>query len=69
VTPVSELWKADLLQIEIIVPISLTPLQKSVYKGILEKNAEILKAVTEARRKRAPKAIAPATEPQDTAKP
>ena len=39
-------------QVEIIVPISLTPLQKHVYKGILERNAEILKAITAARRKK-----------------
>lgn len=41
---------------EIIVPISLTPLQKNVYKSILERNADVLKAIAEARRKKAKKA-------------
>jgi SNF2 family DNA or RNA helicase len=40
------------LQIEIIVPISLSPLQKHVYKGVLEKNAELLEAILESRKKR-----------------
>lgn len=43
-------------QIEIIVPISLTPIQKRVYRGILEKNADIIKAVM-AQRKKKPKPV------------
>ena len=39
-------------QIEIIVPISLTPIQKHVYKSILERNAEILKAIAQSRKRR-----------------
>jgi len=42
--------------VEIIVPISLTPLQKHVYKGILERNADILKTIAVSRRKRIAKA-------------
>ncbi|ORY25961.1 SNF2 family N-terminal domain-domain-containing protein [Naematelia encephala] len=49
--------KADVLKlppksVEIIVPISLAPLQKQVYKSILERNAELLKAIADAKRKR-----------------
>ncbi|WWC88517.1 uncharacterized protein L201_003428 [Kwoniella dendrophila CBS 6074] len=48
--------KADVLKlppkIEIIVPISLTPLQKQVYKGVFEKNAELIQAILKARRRR-----------------
>jgi hypothetical protein len=51
--------KLILLQIEIIVPISLAPLQKHVYKGILERNADILKAIAEARRKRIKNVVDP----------
>lgn len=40
------------IQVEIIVPISLTPLQKHVYRGILERNAEILEAIAKARRRK-----------------
>jgi hypothetical protein len=43
-------------QIEIIVPISLTPIQKRVYRGILEKNADLIKAVM-AQRKKKPKPV------------
>jgi hypothetical protein len=43
-------------KIEIIVPISLTPIQKRVYRGILEKNADIIKAVM-AQRKKRPKSV------------
>jgi hypothetical protein len=39
------------------VPISLTPLQKNVYKTILEKNVDVLKAIAEARRKKAKKPV------------
>lgn len=61
------LCEADLTgrKVEIIVPISLTPLQKHVYKGILERNADILKAIAASRRKR----IAKNGELPQTAKP
>lgn len=39
------------------MPISLTPLQKNVYKTILEKNVDVLKAIAEARRKKAKKPV------------
>ncbi|KAL7423006.1 hypothetical protein Q5752_002304 [Cryptotrichosporon argae] len=49
--------KADVLKlppkVEIIVPISLSPLQKGLYKSILQRNADIIDAMLEARRKRA----------------
>ncbi|WVF69124.1 hypothetical protein IAT40_003898 [Kwoniella sp. CBS 6097] len=48
--------KADVLKlppkIEIIVPISLSPLQKQVYKGVFERNADLIKAILQARQKR-----------------
>ncbi|KAK8858701.1 hypothetical protein IAR55_002930 [Kwoniella newhampshirensis] len=48
--------KADVLKlppkIEIIVPISLSPLQKQVYKGIYEKNADVIQAILQARQKK-----------------
>ncbi|WWD18597.1 hypothetical protein CI109_103050 [Kwoniella shandongensis] len=48
--------KADVLKlppkIEIIVPISLAPLQKQVYKGIFEKNADVIQAILRARQKK-----------------
>ncbi|WWC62726.1 uncharacterized protein I303_105323 [Kwoniella dejecticola CBS 10117] len=48
--------KADVLKlppkIEIIVPISLTPLQKQVYKGIFEKNSDLIQAILRARKKK-----------------
>ncbi|ORX37279.1 SNF2 family N-terminal domain-domain-containing protein [Kockovaella imperatae] len=51
--------KADVLKlppkIEIIVPISLAPLQKNVYKTILERNADLLKAIGEARQRKVQK--------------
>jgi hypothetical protein len=39
-------------QIEIIVPISLTPIQKHVYRGILEKHADLIRAVMAGRKKK-----------------
>ncbi|OWZ62862.1 hypothetical protein AYX15_05060 [Cryptococcus neoformans] len=48
--------KADVLnlppKVEIIVPISLTPLQKQMYKGIFENHAEIIQDILKARQKR-----------------
>ncbi|WVQ96611.1 hypothetical protein IAU59_003716 [Kwoniella sp. CBS 9459] len=48
--------KADVLKlppkIEIIVPISLSPLQKQVYKGVFERNADLIQAILRARQKR-----------------
>nr|XP_019045482.1 hypothetical protein I302_05872 [Kwoniella bestiolae CBS 10118]OCF24412.1 hypothetical protein I302_05872 [Kwoniella bestiolae CBS 10118] len=48
--------KADVLKlppkIEIIVPISLTPIQKQVYKSVFEKNSEVIQAILRARKKR-----------------
>ncbi|OCF38336.1 hypothetical protein I317_07902 [Kwoniella heveanensis CBS 569] len=58
--------KADVLKlppkIEIIVPISLSPLQKQVYKGVFERNADLIQAILLARQKRlrAPVAVASA---------
>jgi len=43
-------------QVEIIVPISLAPLQKNIYKTILERNADVLKAIAENKAKKARKA-------------
>lgn len=43
------------IQIEIIVPISLTPVQKKIYKGILERHADLIQAVMQQRKKKAPK--------------
>ena len=40
---------------EIIVPISLAPLQKNVYKMVLERNAEVIKAIALAKAKKASK--------------
>ena len=37
-------------QSEIIVPISLRPLQKQLYKGVLEKNADLLEAILAGKR-------------------
>nr|KIR49743.1 hypothetical protein I312_00833 [Cryptococcus bacillisporus CA1280] len=39
-------------QVEIIVPISLTPLQKQMYKGIFENHADIIQDILKARQKR-----------------
>ncbi|KAE8538898.1 hypothetical protein D1P53_005266 [Cryptococcus gattii VGV] len=48
--------KADVLnlppKVEIIVPISLTPLQKQMYKGIFENHADIIQDILKARQKR-----------------
>ncbi|WWC96240.1 hypothetical protein V866_003107 [Kwoniella sp. B9012] len=48
--------KADVLKlppkIEIIVPISLTAIQKQIYKGVFEKNSELIQAILRARKKR-----------------
>ncbi|WVR06458.1 hypothetical protein IAU60_003489 [Kwoniella sp. DSM 27419] len=48
--------KADVLKlppkIEIIVPISLSPIQKQVYKSVFERNAELIQAIIQARKKR-----------------
>ncbi|EIW67468.1 hypothetical protein TREMEDRAFT_40234, partial [Tremella mesenterica DSM 1558] len=48
--------KADVLKlppkVEIIVPISMMQLQKSVYKGILEKNAELIRSLLAAKKKK-----------------
>ncbi|WRT67913.1 uncharacterized protein IL334_004887 [Kwoniella shivajii] len=48
--------KGDVLKlppkIEIIVPISLTPLQKQVYKGVFERNAELIQVLLRARKKK-----------------
>jgi hypothetical protein len=46
------------MQIEIIVPISLTPIQKKVYKSVLEKHADLIQAVMAQRKKRPKPAIA-----------
>ena len=40
-------------EIEIIVPISLSPLQKHLYRLIVDRNVEHIKAVAEARQKKA----------------
>ncbi|OCF72795.1 hypothetical protein I204_06024 [Kwoniella mangroviensis CBS 8886] len=48
--------KADVLKlppkIEIIVPISLTAIQKQIYKGVFEKNSELIQAILRARKRR-----------------
>lgn len=54
-------------QVEIIVPISLSPAQKKVYKGILEHNAELLKAMLNSRQKKVRKAK-PKPEPKAESK-
>lgn len=41
---------------EIIVPISLAPLQKNIYKTVLERNAEVLKAIAASKARKARKA-------------
>ena len=46
-----------ILQVEIIVPISLTPIQKQVYRSVLEKNAEFLQAMLQQKNKKAKVAI------------
>jgi hypothetical protein len=43
-------------QIEIIVPISLSSMQKEIYRGIYEKNADLLRAIVESRKKKTKKA-------------
>lgn len=43
----------ELTQIEIIVPISLSSMQKEIYRGIYEKNADLLAAIVESRKKKA----------------
>lgn len=40
---------------EVLVPVSLTPLQKRVYKDVLERNVEDINALTHLRKKRAQK--------------
>lgn len=40
-----------LLQNEIIVPVSMRPLQKKVYKSVLERNAQVMKALAQAHAK------------------
>ncbi|ODO10000.1 hypothetical protein I350_02224 [Cryptococcus amylolentus CBS 6273] len=48
--------KADVLRlppkVEIIVPITLSPMQKQVYKGIFERNAEVIQEILRVRQKR-----------------
>ncbi|WVN90608.1 uncharacterized protein L203_105849 [Cryptococcus depauperatus CBS 7841] len=48
--------KADVLnlppKVEIIVPITLTPLQKQVYKSIIEKNVEVIQEILKVRQKK-----------------
>jgi hypothetical protein len=55
------------MQIEIIVPISLTPIQKKVYKSVLEKHADLIQAVM-AQRKKRPKPAIVGGEPMDAPK-
>lgn len=43
---------------EIIVPISLTPIQKQIYRSVLEKNAEFIQAILQQRKKKAKVSIA-----------
>ncbi|WVQ73256.1 hypothetical protein IAR50_002824 [Cryptococcus sp. DSM 104548] len=48
--------KADVLRlppkVEIIVPITLTPVQKQVYKGIFERNADVIREILRVRQRR-----------------
>ncbi|WVQ83032.1 hypothetical protein IAT38_005170 [Cryptococcus sp. DSM 104549] len=48
-------------KVEIIVPITLTTLQKQMYKGVIEKNADVIQSIIQQRQRRA-KAIDKARE-------